>query len=108
VKDPTVAAVSCGDGDPTWVETVPMSANCRVESAERDPDKKIEKESAVYRRTALFLRDFSNFRWQTSNTDNSGQKQRKARYTSRDKTGDKILKKAAVRTTWVESPYHIP
>jgi hypothetical protein len=67
--------------------------------------KKIEKESAVCRRTALFLR---NFRWQTRNTDNSGQKQRKARYTPRDKTVDKILEKAAVRTTWVESPYHIP
>ena len=67
--------------------------------------KKIEKESVVCRRTALFLRDF---RWQTRNTDNSGQTQRTARCIPRDKTGHKILEKAAVRTTWVESPYHIP
>jgi hypothetical protein len=67
--------------------------------------KKIEKESVVCRRTALFLRDF---RWQTRNTDNSGQTQRTARRIARDKTGHKILEKAAVRTTWVESPYHIP
>jgi hypothetical protein len=43
------------------------------EAASFEHNKKIEKESAVCRRTALFLRDF---RWQTRNTDNSGQKQR--------------------------------
>jgi hypothetical protein len=66
--------------------------------------KKLVKESVVYRRTALFQGNLDGrLRPQVTQDIDS-----KTRETEGTRVGNKVLKEAAVRTTWVESPVTYP
>ena len=66
--------------------------------------KKLVKESVVYRRTALFQANLDG-RHRSQITQD---KDSKTRETQGTRVGHKVLKEAAVRTTWVESPVTYP
>ncbi len=66
--------------------------------------KKLEKESVVCPQTALFLGNLDG-RYRSQITQGTDSKTRKRQGT---RLGHEVLKKAAVRTTWVESPVHLP
>jgi hypothetical protein len=66
--------------------------------------KKLENESVVSRQTALVLTnlDGRHSPLTTQGTD------RYRKETQGTEVGTQVLAKAAVRTTWVESPVHLP
>ena len=66
--------------------------------------KKLLKESVVYRRTALFQANLDG-RHRTQITQDR-ERETRSRYPQGTRGG--ILTKAAVRTTWVESPFTYP
>ena len=66
--------------------------------------KKLLKESVVYRRTALFQANLDG-RHRSKITQDTDSKTRETQGT---RVGNKVLKEAAVRTTWVESPVTYP